>query len=140
MAARALGAERSLSYFDRWVACTASADRYPRRYRHLEPDRSRTFIGSVLVLQRGQLITYSTCVLAFTVESPRESVSGTQACITPRRGITSPPHVTSSFNFAPSWGYERTAPSVDYRYTPPTYDDDGSNDRGGLVGGNPNGA
>ncbi len=50
------------------------------------------------------------------------------------------PHVTSSFNFAPSWGHERTAPSVHYGYTPPTYNDDGPNNRGGLVGGNPNGA
>jgi hypothetical protein len=49
-------------------------------------------------------------------------------------------HVTSSFNFAPSWGYERTAPSVHYGYTPPAYNDDGPNNRGGLVGGNPNGA
>jgi hypothetical protein len=49
-------------------------------------------------------------------------------------------HVPPSFNFAPSWGYERTAPSGHYGYTPPAYDDDGPNNRGGLVGGNPNGA
>jgi hypothetical protein len=49
-------------------------------------------------------------------------------------------HVTSSFNFAPGWGYQRTAPSVHYGYTPPAYSDDGPNNRGGLVGGNPNGA
>ena len=50
------------------------------------------------------------------------------------------PHITSSFNFAPNWGYERTAPSFHYEYTPPAYNDDGPNNRGGLVGGNPNGA
>jgi len=49
------------------------------------------------------------------------------------------PHVTSSFNFAPSWGYERTAPSVHYEDTPPAYNDPGPNNLGGLVGGNPNG-
>jgi hypothetical protein len=49
------------------------------------------------------------------------------------------PNVASSFNFAPSWGYERTAPSVHYEYTPPAYNDPGPNNLGGLVGGNPNG-
>jgi len=49
------------------------------------------------------------------------------------------PDAASSFNFAPSWGYERTAPSVHYGYTPPAYNDPGPNNLGGLVGGNPNG-
>ncbi|WP_156927773.1 hypothetical protein [Bradyrhizobium sp. Tv2a-2] len=49
------------------------------------------------------------------------------------------PNVASSFNLAPSWGYERAAPSVRYEYTPPAYNDPGPNNRGGLVGGNPNG-
>ncbi|MCA6112521.1 hypothetical protein [Bradyrhizobium cenepequi] len=49
------------------------------------------------------------------------------------------PNVASSFNFAPSWGYERTAPSVHYEYVPPAYNDPGPNNLGGLVGGNPNG-
>jgi hypothetical protein len=50
-----------------------------------------------------------------------------------------PPNVASSFNLAPSWGYERTPPSVHYEYAPPAYNDPGPNNRGGLVGGNPNG-
>jgi hypothetical protein len=49
------------------------------------------------------------------------------------------PHSASSFNFAPGWGYERTAPSVHDEYVPPAYNDDGPNNLGGLVGGNPNG-
>jgi hypothetical protein len=49
------------------------------------------------------------------------------------------PSAASSFNFAPGWGYERTAPPVHYEYAPPAYNDDGPNNRGGLVGGNPNG-
>jgi hypothetical protein len=49
------------------------------------------------------------------------------------------PNAASSFNFAPSWGYERTAPSVHYEYSPPAYNDPGPNNLGGLVGGNPNG-
>jgi hypothetical protein len=49
------------------------------------------------------------------------------------------PNVASSFNFAPSWGYERTAPSVHYEVSPPAYNDPGPNNLGGLVGGNPNG-
>ena len=49
------------------------------------------------------------------------------------------PNVASSFNFAPSLGYERTAPSVHYEYVPPAYNDPGPNNLGGLVGGNPNG-
>ena len=48
-------------------------------------------------------------------------------------------NVASSFHFAPRWGYERTAPSIHYEYTPPAYNDSGPNNRGGLVGGNPNG-
>ena len=44
------------------------------------------------------------------------------------------PHAGSSFNFAPGWGYERTAPSVHYDGLPT-----GPNNLGGLVGGNPNG-
>ena len=51
----------------------------------------------------------------------------------------SPNIASSSFNFAPSWGYERTAPSVHYEYGPPAYNDSGPNNLGGLVGGNPNG-
>jgi hypothetical protein len=47
------------------------------------------------------------------------------------------PNVASSFNFAPGRGYERTAPSVQYLGSPPAYNDPGSNNRGGLVGGNP---
>ena len=43
------------------------------------------------------------------------------------------PNVASSFNFAPGWGYERTAPSVHYE------EPSGPNNLGGLVGGNPNG-
>jgi len=49
------------------------------------------------------------------------------------------PSAASSFNFAPSWGYERTAPSVHYEYAPPAFNDDGPNNRGGLVGGHPEG-
>jgi hypothetical protein len=49
------------------------------------------------------------------------------------------PNVASSFDFAPSWCYERTAPSVHYEDTPPAYNDPGPNNLGGLVGGNPNG-
>jgi hypothetical protein len=49
-------------------------------------------------------------------------------------------NVAPRFNFAPGWGYERTAPSFHYEYTPPAYNDDGPNNGGGLVGGNPNGA
>ena len=49
------------------------------------------------------------------------------------------PNVASSFNFAPSWGYEQTAPSVHYEDVPPAYNDDGPNNRGGLVGGHPEG-
>jgi hypothetical protein len=45
------------------------------------------------------------------------------------------PNVASSFNFAPGWGYERTAPSVHYEVSPPAYNDPGPNNRGGLVGG-----
>ena len=45
------------------------------------------------------------------------------------------PNVASSFNFAPGWGSERTAPSVHYEYAPPAYNDPGPNNRGGLVGG-----
>jgi len=44
------------------------------------------------------------------------------------------PNAASSFNFAPGWGYERTAPSVHYDGLP-----SGPNNLGGLVGGNPNG-
>jgi len=44
------------------------------------------------------------------------------------------PNAASSFNFAPAWGYERTAPSVHYDGLP-----SGPNNLGGLVGGNPNG-
>jgi hypothetical protein len=45
----------------------------------------------------------------------------------------------ASFNFAPGWGYERTAPSV-YEDVPPAFGDPGNpNNLGGLVGGNPNG-
>ena len=50
------------------------------------------------------------------------------------------PNVASSFNFAPSWGYEQTAPSVHYEDVPPAFGDPGNpNNLGGLVGGNPNG-
>ena len=50
------------------------------------------------------------------------------------------PNVASSFNFAPSWGYQRTAPSVHYEDVPPAFGDPGNpNNLGGLVGGNPNG-
>ena len=50
------------------------------------------------------------------------------------------PNVASSFNFAPSWGYQRTAPSGNYEDVPPAYGDPGNpNNLGGLVGGNPNG-
>jgi hypothetical protein len=48
-------------------------------------------------------------------------------------------NAASSFNFAPGWGYERTAPSVHDEVSPPAYNDPGPNNRGGLVGGNPNG-
>jgi hypothetical protein len=70
MAVRAIGAERSLSYFDRCVSCTASVDRYLRHCQHLEPNRTRTF------MQRFQLIAYSIYVLTLT-ESPRAFVYGT---------------------------------------------------------------
>ena len=50
------------------------------------------------------------------------------------------PSVASSFNFAPGWGYERTAPSGNYEDVPPAFGDPGNpNNLGGLVGGNPNG-
>ena len=49
------------------------------------------------------------------------------------------PNATSSFHFAPGWGYERTAPSVHYEDVPPAYGYPGPNNLGGLVGGNPNG-
>ena len=49
------------------------------------------------------------------------------------------PNAASSFNFAPGWGYERTAPSVHYEDVPPAYGYPGPNNLGGLVGGNPNG-
>jgi hypothetical protein len=49
------------------------------------------------------------------------------------------PNVASSFNFAPGWGYERTAPSAHYEVSPPAYNDPGPNDRGGLVGGDDSG-
>jgi hypothetical protein len=48
------------------------------------------------------------------------------------------PNAASSFNFAPGWGYERTAPSVQLDVSPPGYIS-GPNNLGGLVGGNPNG-
>jgi hypothetical protein len=48
------------------------------------------------------------------------------------------PNAASSFNFAPSWGYERTAPSV-HEDVPPAFGYPGPNNLGGLVGGNPNG-
>ena len=49
------------------------------------------------------------------------------------------PNVASSFNLAPGWSYERTAPSVHYEYAPPAYNDGGPNNLGGLVGGHPEG-
>ena len=50
------------------------------------------------------------------------------------------PNVASSFNFVPSWAYERTAPSPPtYNEPGPAYNDPGPNNLGGLVGGNPNG-
>jgi hypothetical protein len=48
-------------------------------------------------------------------------------------------NVGSSLNFAPDWGSERTAPSFHYEYAPPAYNDPGPNNRGGLVGGHPEG-
>jgi len=51
----------------------------------------------------------------------------------------SPNVASKSFDFAPSWGYERTPPSVHYEYSPPAYNDPGPNNLGSLVGGNPNG-
>jgi hypothetical protein len=50
-----------------------------------------------------------------------------------------PPNVTSGINFAPGWGYQQTAPSVHYEYSPPAFNDGGPNNRGGLVGGQPEG-
>ena len=48
------------------------------------------------------------------------------------------PNAASSFNFAPGSAYERAAPS--YEDVPPAFGDPGNpNNRGGLVGGNPNG-
>ena len=48
------------------------------------------------------------------------------------------PNAASSFNFAPGLAYERAAPS--YEDVPPAFGDPGNpNNRGGLVGGNPNG-
>ena len=50
------------------------------------------------------------------------------------------PNAALSFNFAPGWGYERTAPSGNYEDVPPAFGDPGNpNNLGGLVGGNPNG-
>ena len=79
---------------------------------------------SILVL--GLLIALSTSADAATMHHSR-----------PWHHLS--PHVASSFNFAPSWGYEPTAPSLDYEDTPPAYNDPGPNNLGGLVGGNPNG-
>ena len=79
---------------------------------------------SVLVL--GLLIALSTSADAATMHHSRT-----------RHHLT--PNAASSFNFAPGWGYERTAPSV-YEDTPPAFGDPGNpNNLGGLVGGNPNG-
>ena len=48
------------------------------------------------------------------------------------------PNAASSFNFAPGSAYERAAPS--FEDVPPAFGDPGNpNNRGGLVGGNPNG-
>jgi hypothetical protein len=79
---------------------------------------------SVLVL--GLLIALSTSADAATMHHSRT-----------RHHLS--PNAASSFNFAPGWGYERTAPSV-YEDTPPAFGDPGNpNNLGGLVGGNPNG-
>jgi len=56
------------------------------------------------------------------------------------RAIIASPNAASSLNFAPGWGYERTAPSGNYEDAPPAFGDPGNpNNLGGLVGGNPNG-
>jgi hypothetical protein len=86
---------------------------------------------SILVL--GLLIALSTSADAATMHHSRT-----------RHHLS--PNIASSFNFAPSRGYERTAQSVHYEYAPPAYNDPGPayndpgpNNLGGLVGGNPNG-
>jgi hypothetical protein len=79
---------------------------------------------SILVL--GLLIALSTSADAATMHHSRT-----------RHHLS--PDAASSFNFAPGWGYERTAPSVHYEDVPPAYNDPGPNNLGGLVGGNPNG-
>ena len=75
---------------------------------------------SILIL--GLLIALSTSANAATMHHSRT-----------RHHLS--PNVASSFNFAPGWGYERTAPSVHHEYSPPAYNNDGPNNRGGLVGG-----
>jgi hypothetical protein len=75
---------------------------------------------SILVL--GLLIALSTSADAATMHQSRA-----------RHHLS--PNVASSFNFAPGWGNERTAPSVHYEVSPPAYNDPGPNNRGGLVGG-----
>jgi hypothetical protein len=80
---------------------------------------------SILVVL-GLLIAFSTSADAATVHHYRT-----------RHHLS--PNAASSFNFAPGRGYERTAPSVNYEYTPPAYNDGGPNNQGGLVGGNPDG-
>ena len=80
---------------------------------------------SILVL--GLLIALSTSADAATMHHSRT-----------RHHLS--PNVASSFNFAPSGGYQRTAPSVHYEDVPPAFGDPGNpNNLGGLVGGNPNG-
>ena len=80
---------------------------------------------SVLVL--GLLIALSTSADAATMHHSRT-----------RHHLS--PNAASSFNFAPGWGYERTAPSGNYEDVPPAFGDPGNpNNLGGLVGGNPNG-
>ena len=77
----------------------------------------------------------------FTMSSPAFAYSNVSAKPTHHSGTRHhlSPNAASSFNFAPGWGYERTAPSV-YEDTPPAFGDPGNpNNLGGLVGGNPNG-
>jgi hypothetical protein len=80
---------------------------------------------SILVVL-GLLIALSTSADAATMHHPRTWHHRS-------------PNVASSFNFAPGWSYERTAPSVHYEYAPPAYNDGGPNNMGGLVGGHPEG-
>ena len=80
---------------------------------------------SILVVS-GLLIALSTSADAATMHHPRAWHHHSS-------------NAASSFNLAPDWSYERSAPPVRYEYAPPAYNDGGPNNVGGLVGGHPEG-